>query len=197
MRDLLVKYVLAVAFLIVSTAAYAQFNVGIQAGVTTSNFNQLFSKNSVPQLGFSAELYGELKFLKRMRLRAGVNGSWKGTNNHFWLKDDVDLFYLGIPVLLEVELFKNFLLGGGVEANYLLGSNNSGAVKYEPNSKWDIGLVAQVEYRFFSRFGINLRYTHGLMSIDKLQVAEVGTNTQTALANRSLQLGVSYTFGRK
>lgn len=197
MRNLLVKYVLSTAFLIVSTTIYAQFNVGVQAGVTTSNFNQLFSKNAVPQLGFNAELYGEVKFLKRLRLRFGLNGSWKGTNDHFFLKDDVDLFYLGLPVLLEVELFKNFLIGGGLEANYLLGSTSSGAVKYEPNTKWDVGLVGQVEYRFFGRFGVNLRYTHGLISVDKFQVTESGTNTTKALANRSLQLGVSYTFGRK
>lgn len=196
MRNLLVKYVLAGALLVVSTAVYAQFNLGVQAGVTTSNFNQLFSDKSVPQLGFNAELYGELKFLKRLRLRAGANVSWKGTNDHFWLKEDVDLFYLGLPVLLEVELFKNFLIGGGLEANYLLGSNSSGDIKYEPDNKWDIGLLAQVEYRFMGRFGVNLRYTHGLMTVEKMQVTESGTNTERALANRSLQLGVSYTFGR-
>lgn len=194
---LFVKGIVATAFcmMISLSASQAQSNWGIRAAATTNIANKSFKEmfSGIPTIGVSAGVFGELQLVKFMRLRAELNAAWKGTDRHFWLKDDKDLFYAGIPVLIEFVPIKNLIVGAGAEANYLVAAIGAPVSDYK---KWDVGLTFHLEYRLFSRLGISLRYVHGLTKVNPTQITDgQGNASNSFTANRTIQLGLSYSFG--
>jgi len=171
--------------------AQAQFfSMGIKGGMTTSN---LFTQGT-PTMGMTAGLMGEFKFINWMRLRTEANFLWHGTDRHFWEQNDVDYFAVGMPVILEFMPVKNFFIGGGAELDYLVASTGEA-----PDNRFNFGIVGHIEYRFFSRLGLGLRYVHNLGNFSQIrQIGDAITNPNvpsSAFPASSVQVTLSYSFG--
>ncbi|BDS12131.1 PorT family protein [Aureispira anguillae] len=190
-RKLFVSFVVGTIILLGSHQTQAQFfSMGIKGGVTTSN---LFSQGT-PTMGMTAGLIGELKFVKWMRLRAEANVLWHGTDKHFWEQDDIDYFAVGLPAILEIMPIKNFFIGAGAELDYLVHAQGAEM----PDNRFNFGLVGHLEYRFFSRLGLGLRYVHNLGNFNKIgQIGDSinsGNKPTAAFPSSSLQMTLSYNF---
>jgi hypothetical protein len=167
------------------------FSTGIKGGLTSSNL----TLQELPTLGMTAGLMGEFKITKWMRLRMEANALWNGTDKHFWEKNDIDFVSVGLPVILEFMPFKNLYLGAGAELDYLIMSTG----KSLPANKFNFGLVGHLEYRFFQRLGLGLRYVHNLGNFSNIKdIGESIGNSpiSTAFPVSSLQLTLSYSFGK-
>lgn len=180
----------AIILLAINQSQAQFFKMGIKGGLTTSN---LFTQGT-PTMGMTAGLMGEFKFVNWMRLRAEANVLWHGTDKHFWENNDVDYFAVGMPVILEFMPIKNFFIGGGAELDYLVHAQGAPA----PNNRFNFGIVGHIEYRFFSRLGLGLRYVHNLGNFNKIgQIGEAINNSNTptaAFPGSSLQMTLSYSF---
>lgn len=190
-QKLFVSIVVSAILSLGSIQSQAQFlTVGIKGGMTTSN---LLTQGS-PTMGLTAGLLTELKFINWMRLRGEANILWHGTDKHFWEQDDVDYFAVGLPVILEFMPVNNFFIGAGAELDYLL--HTRGATM--PDDRFNFGLVGHVEYRFFKRLGLGLRYVHNMGTFNKIK--QIGSSFDkdnqptAAFPASSIQVSLSYNF---
>lgn len=191
---LFVRSIVCAIVLFGATQAQAQFfSMGVKGGMTTSN---LFTQGT-PTMGLTAGFMGEFKFAKWMRLRTEANLLWHGTDKHFWEKNNVNHFAIGMPAILEFMPVKNFYIGGGAELDYLIAS--TGGEDISAANRFNFGLVAHIEYRFFSRLGLGLRYVHNLGNFSNIQqIGEAVSNPNVPTAaypGSSVQLTLSYSFG--
>jgi hypothetical protein len=181
-----------IVFGTVQSQAQKIFSLGIKAGMTTSN---LFTKGT-PTMGMTAGLIGEIKLVKWMRLRTEANLLVHGTEKHFWEKDDVDYFAVGMPVILEFMPIKNLYIGAGAELDYLVASTGG---EVAAQNRFNFGLLAHIEYRFCSRLGLGLRYVHNLGNFSEFQQIGNAINDENsptaAFPGSSVQMTLSYNFG--
>jgi hypothetical protein len=190
-HNLFVSIAVSAILLLGTTQSQAQFfKMGVKGGVTTSN---LFTQGT-PTMGMTGGLMGEFRFVNWLRLRAEANVLWHGTDKHFWEQDDVDYFAVGLPVILEFVPLKNFFIGAGAELDYLV--HTQGAEM--PDNRLNFGLVGHVEYRFFGRLGLGVRYVHNLGNFNKIgQIGDSVTNANqptAAFPSSSVQATLSYLF---
>ena len=181
-----------VLFGAVQSQAQKVFSLGIKGGLTTSN---LFTPGT-PTMGMTAGLMGEIKILKFMRLRTEANLLLHGTDKHFWETEDVDFYAVGLPVILEFMPVKNLYIGAGAELDYLVHADGAEM----PENRFNFGLVGHLEYRFFSRLGLGLRYVHNLGNFNKIgnlgEAVGNGNNATAAFPGSSVQMTLSYSFGK-
>ena len=175
----------------VQSQAQKVFSLGIKGGMTTSN---LFTEGS-PTMGMTAGLMGEIRLVKWMRLRLETNFLMHGTDKHFWEQEDVDHFAVGLPVMIEFMPIKNLYIGGGAELDYLIASTGGATSE----NKFNFGVLGHIEYRFFGRLGLGVRYVHNLGNFSQIQQigqAISSENTPTAaFPSSSVQMTLSYSFG--
>lgn len=190
-QNLFVSIAVCVIMLLGTTQSQAQFfKMGIKGGVSTSN---LFTPGT-PTMGMTGGLMGEFRFVNWFRLRTEANVLWHGTDKHFWEQDDVDFFAVGLPVILEFMPLKNFFIGAGAELDYLVHAQGAEM----PNNRFNFGLVGHIEYRFFGKLGLGVRYVHNLGNFNKIgQIGDSFSNPNQATAafpGSSLQATLSYLF---
>jgi hypothetical protein len=190
-QNLFVSLVVSAILLLGTTQSQAQFlKIGIKGGMTTSN---LFTQG-IPTMGMAAGLMSEFKFANWLRLDAEANVLWYGTDKHFWEQQDVDYFAIGLPAVLKFMPAKNFFVGAGAELDYLV--HAQGATM--PNNRFNFGLVGDLEYRFFGKLGLGVRYVHNLGNFNKIgQIGDPVRNPSQPTAtfpSSSVQVTLSYLF---
>ncbi|WP_347053146.1 porin family protein [Flavobacterium olei] len=153
------------------------FNAGVYATLPISDFVAI-----QPELLFTTK-GAELEYSG-----AGLNGDAKFRLN-----------YIELPLLVRVNITKNFNLHAGGYASYLVDSKvtGSGDIDFEQNvdrddlNKFDAGIAAGVGVDF-SPVSIGLRYNYGLTTVGKERTALGQTYTFPDVRNSSLNLYVSY-----
>lgn len=192
-NKLFVKMMVMTVILLGANPIQAQlFSAGIKGGLTTSD---LFTDK--PSLGLTVGLMGELKIVDWLRLRTEANVMWKGTDKHFWEKDDVDYFSVGVPLIIAFMPFKNFYIGAGAELDYLFSAQEAAM----PANHFNFGVLGHVEYRFFDRVGVGVRYVQNLGNFSQFEqlgeaVSSGSTANSAAFPTYSLQMTLSYRFGK-
>lgn len=160
----------------IQSISQAQFKFGLKSAVTTSSFSDqeggLFSK-----LGLSAGAFADIQ-IKRIGLRVEGNGIYQGSEGHFWQNDETKVLYANVPAMIRYMPVKNLYIGGGAALNYkILGNTTS-------NEKMGMDVLADIEYRFGNKIGVNLRYTHGI---------PMGGNAPSSIFPRQmLQAGLTF-----
>jgi hypothetical protein len=114
------------------------------------------------------------------------------------------LNYITIPVLLDYKLTDKLIFQIGTELGYLISANKQGTdVSNFWDQKLDFGITSGLKYLLFSKFNVQLRYTHGLSSVvnfDKFVFGDqfdqngniISSEHNAKFQNRAFQLSIGY-----
>ncbi len=192
-KGLLLSKLLVATFTLISTSINSQiFSSGIKVGLANSSD---LSTQSLPKMALMTGFIGELKLAKWMRIRTEATVLWSGRNDHFWTAKPVNDFSFEIPLMLTFMPVQNLHIGGGAALNYHLLSFGGEL----PENRLNLGLLGHLEYRFFKRLGLGIRYLHQLSNfkhIDAIGSSITNASKSDILPQSSLQLTLSYSFGK-
>jgi len=154
--------------------------------------------------GFNAGVYATLPISDMVAIQPEVLFTTKGAeleyNNAFAQGDaKFRLNYIEVPLLVRVNVTKNFNIHAGGYASYLVSSKISGNgdidfdqdIDRDDLNKFDAGIAAGVGVDF-NPISIGLRYNHGLTTVGKERTVAGTTYTFPDAKNSSLNLYVSY-----
>ncbi len=182
-------------FLMAGIASAQHANIGIKGGLnafTVSNDNN--SDNDF-KLGFNLGLLGHFHITDQFALQPEIVFSTQGAKfTEAGTDFNLNLNYINIPVLLQYMFDNGFRLQAGPQVGILasanLEANNNSLDVSDDFESLDLGLSVGFSYvNPESNFGYDLRYNHGLSSIN-------ASNNVNAY-NRGIQLGVFYLFNHK
>lgn len=154
--------------------------------------------------GFNAGVYATLPISDMVAIQPEVLFTTKGAeleyNNAFAQGDaKFRLNYIEVPLLVRVNVTKNFNIHAGGYASYLVSSKISGSgdidfdqdIDRDDLNKFDAGIAAGVGVDF-NPVSIGLRYNYGLTTVGKERTVAGTTYTFPDAKNSSLNLYVSY-----
>jgi len=154
--------------------------------------------------GFNAGVYATLPISDMVAIQPEVLFTTKGAeleyNNAFAQGDaKFRLNYIEVPLLVRVNVTKNFNIHAGGYASYLVSSKISGNgdidfdqdIDRDDLNKFDAGIAAGVGVDF-NPISIGLRYNYGLTTVGKERTVAGTTYTFPDAKNSSLNLYVSY-----
>lgn len=183
----------------------AQF--GVKGGVNFSNMytNDVDDENILTS--FNAGLYATLPITSFIAIQPEILYSRKGSeltyNNAFATgKAQFKLNYIEVPVLVKVNLTKNFNIHAGPYFAYLVDAqvkniSDGGTFNFEDNynnndfNKFDAGLSAGIGLDFDS-MGIGARYNYGLTTVGKDRT--IGGTTYTVPDGKNSNFSLYITF---
>ncbi|NDE60674.1 MAG: PorT family protein [Cyclobacteriaceae bacterium] len=188
------KGLLLLAFLTFAAAAQAQ--IGVRAGIGSSNFS-----NGDVQRGFTSLIrphfgvYYGMKATEKLTVEPGLFFSGKGmstTSNITNKKFEESLSYLDIPVLARYAVNKDFNVFAGPQVGFLLARNyTEESIKITdtaPVGGYEIGGVFGVGYQLTSGINLQASYDFGIVPFKYFQ-ADVN--------NTVFKLSVGYTIPSK
>lgn len=179
---------------------------GVKGGFNMSNFlsddDEATDENIL--YGFNAGVYATLPISNFVAIQPEVLFTTRGSE----LEYDTDLGsgntkfklnYIEVPLLVRVNITKNFNLQAGGYASYLVSSKvtGDGAVDFEEEidtddlNKFDAGIVAGVGVDF-SPISIGVRYNYGLTTIGKERTIAGETYRFPDAKNSNLSVYLSY-----
>ncbi|CAI2767350.1 porin family protein [Flavobacterium collinsii] len=188
---------------------YAQNNnvnteYGIKGGFNMSNLYSNDANDDNVLYGFNAGLYATLPISDFIAIQPEILFTTKGAkleyNNVFASGDSkFKLNYIEVPLLVRVNITKNFNVHAGGYASYLVSSKvtGSGDINFEQEidtndlNKFDAGLAAGVGVDF-DPISIGLRYNYGLTTVGKERTVAGTTYTFPDAKNSNLSLYLSY-----
>lgn len=186
------KFKILAAFVLISGATLpaiqAQINdstgsqFGIKGGLNFSNmYTEDVNDNNV-LTSFNGGLYASIPLTSFMAIQPELLYSRKGSElvyDNFLAEGTAkfNLNYLELPLLLKLNVAKNFNIHAGPYVAYLLNANvtnetDNGTFNFEENldnedfNKFDYGLSAGFGFDFDS-IGIGARYNYGLQTVGK------------------------------
>jgi hypothetical protein len=179
---------------------------GVKGGFNMSNFlsddDEATDENIL--YGFNAGVYATLPISNFVAIQPEVLFTTRGSE----LEYDTDLGsgntkfklnYIEVPLLVRVNITKNFNLQAGGYASYLVSSKvtGDGAIDFEEEidtddlNKFDAGIVAGVGVDF-SPISIGVRYNYGLTTIGKERTIAGETYRFPDAKNSNLSVYLSY-----
>ncbi|WPO77206.1 porin family protein [Flavobacterium sp. KACC 22761] len=177
---------------------------GVKGGFNMSN---LYNNNADDEnilYGFNAGVYATLPISDFIAIQPEILYTTKGAeleyNNAFVSgTGKFKLNYIEVPLLVRVNVTKNFNIHAGGYASYLVGSKVSGdgdfnfdqEIDTDDLNKFDAGLAAGIGVDF-SPISIGLRYNYGLTTIGKERTIAGTTYTVPDAKNSNLSLYLSY-----
>ncbi|MBF4516352.1 PorT family protein [Flavobacterium sp. ANB] len=207
------KFLCALAFFMTATfgALHAQNDnvtteFGVKGGFNMSNLYDDEADDENILYGFNAGLYATLPISDFVAIQPEILFTTKGSeleyNNAFATGNaKFKLNYIEVPLLVRVNLTKNFNLQAGGYASYLVSSKVTGSGDFEFDedvdtddlNKFDAGIAAGVGVDF-SPISIGLRYNYGLTKVGKDRTDPLGNtyNTLGDAKNSNLTLYLSY-----
>lgn len=207
MKKLFLTGMACVAFLNVTNAQTTNPSIGIKGGV---NFTNLYAEevddNNI-LTSFNLGLYANLPVSDAVSIQPEFNFSRKGAelvyDNAFASGTSrLKLNYLEVPLLLKLNVTRNFNLHFGPYVAYLIdgkatNETSNGVFDFEENisnddlNKFDYGLSGGVGFDFESA-SIGVRYNYGLQTIGKEQSFGGTTYTFPDAKNSALSLYVGF-----
>jgi hypothetical protein len=177
---------------------------GVKGGFNMSN---LYNNNADDEnilYGFNAGVYATLPISDFIAIQPEILFTTKGAeleyNNAFASgTGKFRLNYIEVPLLVRVNVTKNFNIHAGGYASYLVSSKVSGDGDFnfdeeldaDDLNRFDAGLSAGVGVDF-SPISIGLRYNYGLTTIGKERTVAGTTFTVPDAKNSNLSLYLSY-----
>lgn len=179
---------------------------GVKGGFNMSNFlsddDEATDENIL--YGFNAGVYATLPISDFVAIQPEVLFTTRGSkleyNNDVTSGDaKFKLNYIEVPLLVRVNITKNFNLQAGGYASYLVSSKLTGNGSFEFDedidtddlNKFDAGIVAGVGVDF-SPISIGVRYNYGLTTIGKERTVAGQTYTFPDAKNSNLSVYLSY-----
>ncbi|KAF2081834.1 porin family protein [Flavobacterium sharifuzzamanii] len=154
--------------------------------------------------GFNAGVYATLPISDFVAIQPELLFTTKGSKleyNSAFASGDAKfrLNYIELPLLVRVNVTKNFNIHAGGYASYLVSSkvSGNGTVDFDQNidtddlNKFDAGLSAGVGVDF-NPISIGLRYNYGLTTVGKERTVAGTTYTFPDAKNSNLSLYLSY-----
>jgi hypothetical protein len=206
------KFLFALAFFMTATfgALHAQdenvtTEFGVKGGFNMSNLYNDDADDENILYGFNAGLYATLPISDFVAIQPEILFTTKGAEleyNNELLQGNAKfkLNYIEVPLLVRVNLTKNFNIQAGGYASYLVSSKVTGSGDIDFNedidtddlNKFDAGIAAGVGVDF-SPISIGLRYNYGLTKVGKERSDGFGgTYTFPDAKNSNLTLYLSY-----
>lgn len=170
--------------LFVGAATAQNFNIGIKGGLNAYTITDGNVFDSDLKTGWHLGLIGHAHLAEQIALQPELVFSTQGTKN-------TSLNYVNIPLIFQYMYDNGFRLQAGPQLGILV-SAKSKINSLEVNVKddyesIDLGISVGMSYvNPATDFGVDIRYNHGLTSINKNDVSNV--------YNRGFQLGVFYLF---
>ncbi|CAA9198870.1 hypothetical protein FLA105534_02325 [Flavobacterium bizetiae] len=179
---------------------------GIKGGFNMSNLygsGDDVDDNNV-LYGFNAGVYATLPISDFIAIQPEILFTTKGAKleyNNALVSGDAKfkLNYIEVPLLVRVNITKNFNVHAGGYASYLVSSKvkGDGDISFDENvdtddlNKFDAGIAAGVGVDF-SPLSIGLRYNYGLTTVGKERTVAGTTYTFPDAKNSNLTLYLSY-----
>jgi opacity protein-like surface antigen len=179
---------------------------GVKGGFNMSNLYQGDADDNNILYGFNAGLYATLPISDFIAIQPEILYTTKGAeleyNNAFASGDaKFKLNYIEVPLLVRVNITKNFNVHAGGYASYLVSSKVKGTGDFEFDedvdtddlNKFDAGIAAGVGVDF-NPISIGLRYNYGLTKVGKDRTDALGNsfNTLGDAKNSNLTVYLSY-----
>ncbi|SFC85984.1 porin family protein [Flavobacterium phragmitis] len=178
---------------------------GVKGGFNMSNLTKDDNVDDNNILyGFNAGLYATLPISDFVAIQPEILFTTKGTeyeyNNAFGSGNTkFKLNYIEVPLLVRVNVTKNFNIHAGGYASYLVSSKvtGSGSIDFNEDidtddlAKFDAGVSAGIGVDF-NPISIGLRYNYGLTTVGKERTIAGTTYTFPDAKNSNLTLYLSY-----
>jgi hypothetical protein len=177
---------------------------GIKGGFNMSNLYQSEADDNNIIYGFNAGVYATLPVSDFIAIQPEILFTTKGAEldyNNAFLQGNAKfkLNYIEVPLLVRVNITKNFNVHAGGYASYLVSSKVTGdgdinfdeAVDTDDLNKFDAGIAAGVGVDF-NPISVGLRYNYGLTTVGKERTFAGTTYTFPDAKNSNLTLYVSY-----
>ncbi|WP_374172168.1 porin family protein [Flavobacterium tructae] len=177
---------------------------GIKGGFNMSNLYSSDANDENILYGFNAGLYATLPISDFIAIQPEILFTTKGAkleyNNALASGDSkFRLNYIEVPLLVRVNITRNFNVHAGGYASYLVSSKVTGRgdfnfeqeIDTDDLNKFDAGLSAGVGVDF-DPISIGLRYNYGLTTIGKERTVAGTTYTFPDAKNSNLSLYLSY-----
>ena len=177
---------------------------GVKGGFNMSNLYQSEADDNNVIYGFNAGVYATLPISDFIAIQPEILYTTKGAeldyNNAFAEGNaKFKLNYIEVPLLVRVNITKNFNVHAGGYASYLVSSKVTGdgdinfdeAVDTDDLNKFDAGIAAGVGVDF-NPISVGLRYNYGLTTVGKERTIAGTTYTFPDAKNSNLTLYLSY-----
>ncbi|WKL48095.1 porin family protein [Flavobacterium pectinovorum] len=179
---------------------------GVKGGFNMSNFlsddDEVSDENML--YGFNAGVYATLPISDFVAIQPEILFTTKGSEleyNNALASGNAKfkLNYIEVPLLVRVNITKNFNVHAGGYASYLVSSKVTGSgdfdfdedVDTDDLNKFDAGIAAGVGVDF-SPISVGLRYNYGLTTIGKERTIAGTTYTFPDAKNSNFSLYLSY-----
>ena len=158
---------------------------GVKAGLNLSSLGGNSSRSYGSKPGFHAGAVAEIGLTDKFLLQPEALVSFQGSGNGITgLSNDINLFYLNVPVALKYNVWNELHIEAGPQLSALLGNNIDDFEFYRGTNKIDIGLFVGAGYRLDDNFYFQLRYNAGFVNA----IEDVTSK------NRVLQVSAVYFF---
>lgn len=177
---------------------------GVKGGFNMSNLYSNDANDDNVLYGFNAGVYATLPISDFIAIQPEILFTTKGAeldyNNAFATGNaKFRLNYIEVPLLVRVNITKNFNVHAGGYASYLVSSKVTGdgdinfdqEINTDDLNKFDAGLSAGVGVDF-NPVSIGLRYNYGLTTVGKERTLAGTTYTFPDAKNSNLTLYLSY-----
>lgn len=179
---------------------------GVKGGFNMSNFlsddDEVSDENIL--YGFNAGVYSTLPISDFVAIQPEILFTTKGSEleyNNALASGNAKfkLNYIEVPLLVRVNITKNFNVHAGGYASYLVSSKVTGSGDIDFNedvdtddlNKFDAGIAAGIGVDF-SPISVGLRYNYGLTTIGKERTVAGTTYTFPDAKNSNFSLYLSY-----
>jgi len=186
----------SLTFLFLSGTAQSQhLNIGIKGGLNAYTVIGDYTPNYNPQLSFNLGLLGHIHINPSFAIQPELLFSGQGaTYKALGLEYNLNLNYVNIPVNFQYMFDNGFRLQAGPQLGILTTAKiKTGDTKLDTKSNYksaDLGVTVGLSYvKPSTGLGIDIRYNHGLSSINEKSTIQS--------YNRGAQLGIFYLLGHK
>ncbi|PAM95504.1 hypothetical protein B4N84_09560 [Flavobacterium sp. IR1] len=177
---------------------------GVKGGFNMSNLYQNDADDENVLYGFNAGVYATLPISDFIAIQPELLFTTKGAElkyDNALASGDAKfrLNYIELPLLVRVNITKNFNVHAGGYASYLVSSKltGSGTFDFDENidtdelNKFDAGLSAGIGVDF-NPISVGVRYNYGLTTVGKERTVAGTTYTVPDAKNSNLSLYLSY-----
>ena len=175
----------------VDAGEFRRVQPGIELGFNIESLHADWTGETTLRIGAHLGFNLHIRFSKIIGFQPGLQLSTQGLN--FSSGNSYNLFYLNVPVILKINVYKGFYLNAGPMLGVRFYARYWDNVEKE-NIKayikpYDLALRFGSNYQFGFGLSISLHYNIGLTNI-----SDYGNRDEFSIKNRFLQFGTGYYF---